>query len=233
MPSFISDRQCMLLRSPLRNEGESARYRHLQIRCSQVGGKEGMSVRKHNVVYCSPSASRGDIDRVCASPANGKEICAGYKAEKRTAERHSYRSGVVLSTIVEQVCEEMPVAVELFLLAWARDVSRTGVSIVTSQTVVLSDGLADHTPIIDIDAVFQNGVRGCCALLKSSASLIWMEVEVVRVQSIHDNVRELGLRFVGRNAFTKMADSDFIERLRQLWQRPRLPDVSAPPELGV
>lgn len=176
-----------------------------------------MSVKEHNVMYYSPSANRGDIDRVCASSADWKKIRAGYKSEKRKVERHPYRSGVVLSTIVEQLCEETPEAVELFLVAWARDISRTGISIVTSRTVVPSDGFAEHTPIIDVDALFQKGVRGCCALLKPSASLIWMEVEVVRAQSIHDDVRELGLRFVGRNAITKIDDSDFVERLRQLW----------------
>lgn len=170
---------------------------------------------KEVVLYLSPDQG-AEARRAFASLDKWDLSRSGNHASKREFERRQYRTGVILSLCVTGLLKDAPGLHTIFVVAYGRNISTSGLGFLVDRTLYPIDGVSNDAPALEITQVLSVGSHLSCGLLQPPADTIWLDAEVMRMRNVPDEMFEVGVHFDGRRETSSLPNYDFAQTVADL-----------------
>jgi len=146
-------------------------------------------------------AEKSRFERVIAALRHWDDINSGHQMEKRTSDRLAFFGSPILEVELPQRPGEstMVTTQTVSFDVWGRDLSRGGLSFLTSREI-LPVLASDTTPIVRVEDEIlrfsQSLLVGLRQFSDSDDGILWVESQLVRFRRIQEELIECGVRFL-------------------------------------
>lgn len=145
-----------------------------------------------------PAVSYSNVARTLAALARWAEIHDGHHHEKRRFERVDFTAAVIVAAQLNAIGLDLPPGAWVAFVGWSRNLSRTGLCLVSDDRLFPIEAIRDQMPILRVEQL--TGVGGNCLLGMPRAGRcpLWTTGRVVRRRPVHSGMFELGFEFQQR-----------------------------------
>ena len=162
---------------------------------NSAGAPDGSGIP--SLLY-GPDDSDKTAQRVVESLEKWSRINADHHHELRRARRHDYHGRVLLSVLVDRLSENRPEPAQVTLATWTRNISSSGVGLLSSKKLLPYSGITDDSPILEFGNLIRSGDVCHCGLVQPLGSVRWLHAKVIRMRQTHDGLFDVGVQFLER-----------------------------------
>lgn len=152
----------------------------------------------HNasVFLYEPASDKANVDRTLTALRRWSEIHAGHHHEVRDNARYECVLPVIVSCRIEEEDQDLAAGNWVAFVAWTRNISRTGASMVSDHQLFPFDAIVDNMPILRVDHILSEKSACVLGLPRVDACPIWTAARIVRRRPVHGGLIEMGVRFL-------------------------------------